>query len=106
MLAVDVVPIPSHQAELQEVVGEEEDGESFSSPSPSETTKSLPGTTPESSPMQVQHTHLMPTTFNRPHQIYNAAGYSKWTDVFDLLVQLILTYLEFTCISHQAIIKL
>lgn len=55
------VPIPPHQAELQEVVGEEEaeDANSFSSPSPSVTTKSLAGTTPESSSLQVQHTQLI-----------------------------------------------
>ncbi|XP_075877921.1 coiled-coil and C2 domain-containing protein 1B isoform X2 [Nelusetta ayraudi] len=43
-------------AELQEVVGEEEaeDANSFSSPSPSVTTKSLAGTTPESSSLQKQ----------------------------------------------------
>lgn len=65
--AVDVVPILPHQAELQEVVGEEEDGESLSSPSPSATAKSPPGTTPESSSLQVQHTQLMSTPSERPY---------------------------------------
>lgn len=49
-----------HQAELQEVVGDEEaeDAESASSPSPSPSAaaKPPPAATPESPAMQVQHT--------------------------------------------------
>lgn len=48
-----------HQAELQEVVGDEEaeDAETVSSPSPSPSAsaKPPPATTPESPAMQVQH---------------------------------------------------
>lgn len=55
------LPVLPHQAELQEVVGEEEEEEikSFSAPSPSVSTKSLPGATPESSLLQVQHTQSL-----------------------------------------------
>lgn len=94
------VSILPHQAELQEVVGEEDDIESFSSPSPSATTKSLPGTTPESPLLQVQQTELMSTPFKRPHYINIAPGYRKKTNVFHLLVQFILSNLEITLISQ------
>lgn len=79
------VPIP-HQAELQEVVGEEEaeDANSFSSTSPSVTTKSLPGTTPESSSLQVQHTQLISAPLK---DLTKLIMQSVTGNVFDLLVQ-------------------
>lgn len=98
------VPIPPHQAELQEVVGEEEaeDANSFSSPSPSVTAKSLAGTTPESSSLQVQHTQLISAPLK---DLTKLIMQSVTGNVFDLLVQLMLTFLEMTCLLHQSIFK-
>lgn len=106
MSAVDVVLIPPLQAELQEVVGEAEDGESFSSSSPSASTKSLPGTTQESSSLQVKHNQLMSTPFKRTHLIDNAAGHKRRTNVFDLLVQLTLTNLKLCASRIKRLLRL
>lgn len=81
------------------MVGEEDEGESFSSPSPSATTKSPPSTKPESSSLQVQRSQLMSTLFKRPHSV-NAPSYRKVISSYYLSDTELFRNEEITCVSR------